>query len=124
MARPRRQPSYIYQNIHVPFKIDRVFYAYDIPGGGDRGGHAHKKCHQFLVAVSGAFEVLLDDGVNKKTVTLNRPFRGLEVKPGVWASEQGFSTGSICLVLASEAYDEDDYIRNYEDFIAYKKSKA
>lgn len=115
--------TYIYQNVHVPFKIDRVFYSYDIPGGEDRGGHAHKKCHQFLIAASGAFEVVLDDGVNKKTVTLNRPFRGLHVLPGVWASEQGFSSGSICLVLASEGYDESDYIRNYQDYLEYKQSE-
>lgn len=114
--------TFIYQNSHVPFKIDRVFYSYDIPGGEDRGGHAHKKCHQFIIAASGSFEVVLDDGLNKKTVTLNRPFWGLHVMPGVWASEQGFSSGSICLVLASEAYDEDDYIRSYEDFIVYKNN--
>lgn len=113
--------TYMYQNVHVPFKIDRVFYSYDIPGGEDRGGHAHKKCEQFIIAASGAFEVVLDDGTNKKTVTLNRPFRGLRVMPRVWASEQGFSSGSICLVLASEGYDESDYIRNYDDFLNYKK---
>lgn len=115
--------TYIYQNVHVPFKIDRVFYSYDIPGGEDRGGHAHKKCHQFIIAASGSFEVVLDDGLNKKTVTLNRPFRGLHVPPGVWASEQGFSSGSICLVLASDGYDENDYIRNYNDFLAYRNEE-
>jgi hypothetical protein len=113
--------TYIYQNVHVPFKIDRVFYSYDIPGGEDRGGHAHKHCHQFIIAASGAFEVVLDDGTNKRTVTLNRPFWGLHVQPGVWASEQGFSSGSICLVLASEGYDENDYIRNYDDYLNYIK---
>ncbi len=113
--------TFIYQNIHVPFKIDRVFYSYDIPGGEDRGGHAHKKCHQFIIAASGSFEVVLDDGINKKTISLNRPFWGLHVMPGVWASEQGFSSGSICLVLASEGYDENDYIRSYDDFITYKR---
>lgn len=113
--------TYIYQNVHVPFKINRVFYSYDIPGGEDRGGHAHKKCHQFIIAASGSFEVVLDDGINKKTITLNRPFRGLHIQPGIWASEQGFSSGSICLVLASEVYDENDYLRNYEDFQKYRK---
>lgn len=112
--------TYIYQNVHVPFKINRVFYSYDIPGGEDRGGHAHKKCHQLIIAASGAFEVVLDDGTNKQTIVLNRPFRGLHVLPGVWASEQGFSSGSICLVLASDEYDEDDYIRDHDDFVKYR----
>lgn len=111
------------ENVHVPFNINRVFYSYDIPGGEDRGAHAHKECHQFIIAASGSFEVVLDDGTNKRTVTLNRPFWGLHVPPGVWASEQGFSSGSICLVLASHGYSEDDYIRNYEEFIKYVKNK-
>ena len=116
--------TYIYENVHVPFPINRVFYSYDIPGGEDRGAHAHKHCHQFLIAASGSFEVVLDDGVNKRTVLLNRPFWGLHVPPGIWASEQGFSSGSICLVLASEGYSEDDYIRNYEDYLYYIKKKS
>lgn len=115
--------TYIYENVHVPFSINRVFYSYDIPGGEDRGAHAHKKCHQFLIAASGSFEVALDDGVNKRTVLLNRPFWGLHVPPGIWASEQGFSSGSICLVLASESYSEDDYIRNYDDYLEYIKTR-
>ena len=113
--------TYMYQNVHVPFSINRVFYSYDIPGGEDRGAHAHKHCHQFIIAASGAFEVVLDDGINKRTVTLNRPFWGLHVPPGIWASEQGFSSGSICLVLASHEYEEEDYIRNYDDYLAYLK---
>lgn len=113
--------TFIYQNIHVPFEINRVFYSYDIPGGEERGGHAHKECHQFIIAASGSFEVVLDDGTNKRTVALNRPFWGLHVPPGVWSSEQGFSSGSICLVLASHAYSEDDYIRNYDEFLDYIK---
>jgi hypothetical protein len=115
--------TYIYQNVHVPFPINRVFYSYDIPGGEDRGAHAHKYCHQFIIAASGAFEVVLDDGTNKRTVTLNRPFWGLHVPPGIWASEQGFSSGSICLVLASHGYDEEDYIRNYSDYIEHIKKQ-
>jgi hypothetical protein len=114
--------TFMYENVHVPFNINRVFYSYDIPGGEDRGAHAHKKCHQFLIAASGSFEVVLDDGINKRTVLLNRPFWGLHVPPGIWASEQGFSSGSICLVLASEGYDADDYIRNYEDYLEYVKT--
>lgn len=121
MHDPEGNLTYIYQNVHVPFPVNRVFYSYDIPGGEDRGAHAHKKCHQFLIAASGSFEVSLDDGTNKRTVLLNRPFWGLHVPPGIWASEQGFSSGSICLVLASEGYSEDDYIRNYNDYLNYLK---
>ena len=111
--------TYIYENEHVPFPINRVFYSYDIPGGESRGAHAHKKCHQFIIAASGSFEVALSDGVNKRTILLNRPFWGLHVPPGIWASEQGFSSGSICLVLASDYYDEDDYIRDYDEYLNY-----
>lgn len=109
----------IYNNINVPFDVKRVFYTYDIPGGEARGAHAHKECHQFLVAASGCYEVVLDDGINKRTVLLNRPFYGLHIPPGIWASEQGFSSGAICLVLASHVYDENDYIRDYESFLKY-----
>ncbi len=115
--------TYMYENVHVPFPINRVFYSYDIPGGEDRGAHAHKKCHQFLIAASGSFEVALDDGVNKRTVLLNRPFWGLHVPPGIWASEQGFSSGSICLVLASEGFSEDDYIRDYDEYLDFIKRR-
>ena len=111
----------IHNNINVPFEVKRVFYSYDIPGGEDRGAHAHKECHQFLIAASGAYEVLLDDGVNKRTVLLNRPFFGLHVPPGIWASEQAFSSGSICLVLASHGYTESDYIRSYEEYLDFVK---
>lgn len=104
----------------LPFDVKRVFYSYDIPGGESRGAHAHKECHQLLVAASGAFEVLLDDGVNKRTVLLNRPYYGLHVPPGIWAAEQGFSSGSICLVLASHGYDAGDYIRDYQEFLKYR----
>ena len=106
----------IHPNVNVPFDIRRVFYSFDIPGGEARGAHAHKRCHQLLVAASGSFEVVLDDGVNTRTLLLNRPFYGLHIPPGIWASEQSFSSGSICLVLASEGFDEDDYIRDYAAF--------
>lgn len=105
----------------IPFDIKRVFYIYDIPGGEDRGAHAHKKCHQFIIAASGSFDVFLDDGKNKRTVTLNRPYFGLHVPPGIWAAEQSFSSGSICLVLASEKYDAKDYIRDYNKFLNLKR---
>ncbi len=123
MHDPEGNLTYIYENVHVPFPINRVFYSYDIPGGEDRGAHAHKSCHQFLIAASGSFEVVLDDGVNKRTVLLNRPFWGLHIPPGIWASEQGFSSGSICLVLASHGYDPEDYIRDYDDYLRYLKEK-
>ena len=110
----------VHGSLNIPFDIKRVFYTYDIPGGESRGAHAHKTCHQFIVAASGAFEVVLDDGINKRTVLLNRPFFGLHIPPGIWASEQGFSSGSICLVLTSHLYEISDYIRSYDDFLNYK----
>jgi RimJ/RimL family protein N-acetyltransferase len=110
----------INNNIEVPFEIKRIFYLYDIPGGESRGAHAHKECHQFLVAASGSFEVLLDDGKLKRQILLNRPDIGLHIPPGIWASEINFSSGAICLVLASHEYNEDDYIRDYEEFNKYK----
>jgi hypothetical protein len=113
----------VQSGMNVPFDIKRVFYLYDVPGGEARGAHAHKQCHQFLVAVSGSFEVVLDDGNNKRTVVLNRPFYGLHIPPGIWAAEQGFSSGSVCLVLASEKYEEADYIRCYEEFVSFRNLK-
>lgn len=111
----------IQNNKEIPFDIKRIFYLYDIPGGESRGAHAHKECHQFLVAASGSFEVQLDDGKVKKTVMLNQPFRGLHIPPGIWASEVNFSSGAICLVLASHKYDENDYLRNYNEFLEFLK---
>jgi hypothetical protein len=111
-------------NIELPFTIQRAFYLYDVPGGESRGAHAHKQCHQFLVALSGSFEVLLDDGRTKRLVQLNRPYFGLHIPPIIWASEINFSSGSICLVLTSEKYSELDYIRNYEEFITYKNESV
>tara|TARA_B110000114_G_scaffold72816_1_gene77168 strand:+ start:15 stop:425 length:411 start_codon:yes stop_codon:yes gene_type:complete len=110
----------IENNIEIPFSIKRIFYLYDIPGGESRGAHAHKECHQFLIATSGSFEVQLDDGKVKKTVMLNQPYRGLHIPPGIWASEVNFSSGAICLVMASHTYDEKDYLRDYNAFINYK----
>jgi hypothetical protein len=103
-------------NNNVPLDIKRIYYLYDIPGGEDRGGHAHKELKQLIVAASGSFDVMLDDGLNKKIVTLNRPDFGLLVVPGIWRELMDFSSGSICLVLASEIYIENDYIRTYESF--------
>lgn len=107
-------------NKEIPFDSKRIFYLYDIKGGRSRGAHVHKECHQFLVAVSGSFDVILDDGKVKRTVTLNQPYKGLHIQPGVWASEVNFSSGAICLVLASHIYDESDYIRDYKEFLKYR----
>jgi hypothetical protein len=109
--------------LHVPFDIKRVFYLYDIPGGESRGAHAHKACHQLLVAASGAFEVLLDDGQTKRQVQLNRPDMGLHILPGIWASEVNFSSGSICLVLTSQVFDPDDYLRDYDAFLRWREQE-
>jgi hypothetical protein len=102
-----------------PFKVQRVFYLYDIAGGESRGAHAHRECHQFLIAASGSFEVSLDDGKFKRQVFLNRPDFGLHIPPGIWASELNFSSGAICLVLASTKFDEADYIRDYDEFLRF-----
>jgi len=104
-------------NKEVPFEIKRIFYIYDIPGGEDRGAHAHKECHQFLIAASGSFEIELNDGVTKRTIMLNRPYYGLHIPPGIWAAEKGFSSGAICLVLTSHGYNAEDYIRDFQIFI-------
>lgn len=105
----------------IPFDVKRIYYLYDIPGGESRGGHAHKNLYQLIIAASGCFTVTLDDGKVKRAFTLNRPYQGLLVKPGVWRTLDDFSSGSVCLVLASEKYDENDYIRDYEEFIKFRK---
>lgn len=106
--------------VNIPFPVRRIYYLYDIPGGEARGGHAHKELYQIIVAASGSFDVLLDDGQNKKIVTLNRPDYGLMIVPGIWRELFEFSSGAICLVLASHKYDESDYIREYNDFLTLK----
>jgi dTDP-4-dehydrorhamnose 3,5-epimerase-like enzyme len=111
--------SVVEQNKHIPFDIQRIFYLYDIATGESRGGHAHKDCHQFLIALNGSFDVLLDDGTTKKTIALTEPHQGLHIPPMIWAEELNFSQGAICLVLASLPYDEGDYIRSYPDFSQY-----
>lgn len=114
---PRGNLTFIEGNRHIPFDIKRVFYLYDVPTGEDRGAHAHKSLHQFIVCLSGSFDVTLDDGVNQGIVHLNRPWKGLHVPPMIWASEVNFDPGSVCLVMASDEYDESDYYRNYNEFI-------
>jgi hypothetical protein len=110
-------------NNHVPFDIQRIYYLYDIPGGASRGGHAHKDLYQLIIAASGSFNILLDDGKNKKVVHLNRPNYGLLVVPGIWRELSEFSSGGICMVLASSKYDESDYLRDYNDFKNVKLCK-
>jgi len=114
--------TFVQNFTEIPFNVKRVFYLYDIPGGESRGAHAHKICHQFLIAASGAFEVLLNDGHTKRIVQLNRPYYGLHIPPGIWASEVNFSSGSICLVLASHLFDPQDYIRDYHDYLSFKQA--
>lgn len=106
---------------NIPFEVKRVYYLYDIPSGESRGGHAHYQLEQFVIAASGSFDVILDDGTNRKRVTLNRPNLALHIVPGLWRELDNFSSGSISMVLASEVYDEKDYIRNYGKFLSYKK---
>ena len=108
-------------SVDIPFDVNRVYYLYDVPGGEDRGGHAHKELQQLIVAVSGSFDITIDDGRNKKTISLNRPYYGLHIIPGIWRDLTNFSSGAICLVLASHKYDANDYIRSYEEFIKMKK---
>lgn len=110
-------------NDTVPFEVKRTYYLYDIPGGESRGGHAHRKLQQLIVAASGSFSVTLDDGRVKRTFVLNRPYQGLLIVPGIWRTLDDFSSGSVCLVLASEKYEESDYIREYEEFITYKSGE-
>lgn len=120
IADPRGNLTPIEGEVDVPFEIKRVFYQYDVPGGESRGAHAHIKDQQFLIAVSGAFEVLIDDGKDKQVVTLNRPYFGLLIPPGIWSAEREFASGSVCLVLTDNAYDAADYINEYDDFLKSK----
>lgn len=113
---PRGNLTFIEENKPIPFSIKRVFYLYDVPGGADRGGHALKKCYQFIIAMSGSFDVVVDDGKFKKRFHLNRSYFGLLLPPMIWREMDNFSSGSVCLVLASEPYNESDYYRRYEDY--------
>ena len=118
---PRGNLSFIEAGEHIPFDIKRVYYMYDVPGGSDRGSHAHKNLHQFIVAMSGSFDVVLDDGQEKKRFHLNRSYYGLYVCPMMWRDLDNFSSGAVCMVLASEHYDEVDYVREYQQFLEMTK---
>ncbi|MGV3697896.1 sugar 3,4-ketoisomerase [Flavobacterium sp.] len=113
----------ITNGVEVPFDIKRIYYLYDVPGGEARGAHGHKELHQIMVALSGSFTVTLDDGSDKQSFHLYQPYQGLLIPPGLWRDLDTFSSGSICMVLASELYDEEDYFRNYEEFKLWKSSK-
>ena len=114
---PRGNLSFIEGNRHIPFDIKRVYYLYDVPGGATRGGHAHKELQQLVIAMSGSFDVLLDDGLEKTRIHLNRSYQGLYICPMIWRDLDNFSSGSVCMVLASNQYDETDYYRDYEQFL-------
>ncbi|OED46080.1 hypothetical protein AB832_01065 [Flavobacteriaceae bacterium (ex Bugula neritina AB1)] len=117
---PRGNIGVIEKNI-IPFKTNRVYYLYDVPSDAVRGGHAHKKLKQVLIALSGSFDIILRDSFNEKKITLNKPDKGLLIESGIWRELENFSAGSVCLVLASECYDEEDYIRDFETFKEHKK---
>lgn len=114
---PRGNLSFIEGNRHIPFEIKRVYYLYDVPGGETRGGHAHKNLQQLIISMSGSFDVVLDDGLAKKTVSLNRSYQGLYLPSMMWRDLVNFSSGSVCMVLASDCYDEADYYRDYDEFL-------
>lgn len=114
---PRGNLTFIEGKHHIPFDIQRVYYLYDVPGGAERGGHAHKGLEQLIIAMSGSFDVILDDGLNKRRVHLNRSYNGLYVCPMIWRELDNFSSGSVCMVLASNKYDEGDYYRDYQQFL-------
>ena len=107
----------------IPFEIKRAYWVYDVPGGESRGSHAHKTLEQFIIAASGSFRVTLDDGTQKRSFTLNRPYQGLLVKPGMWRELDDFSSGAVCMVLASDLYKAEDYIRDYDEFLAFRGLK-
>lgn len=113
--------TFIENSQEIPFEMKRVYYLYDVPGGADRGAHAHKALHQLVIAVSGSFEIELDDGQNKRRFRLDRPYSGLYICPLMWRQLDNFSSGAVCLVLASEAYDESDYLRDYQEFLKAAK---
>jgi dTDP-4-dehydrorhamnose 3,5-epimerase-like enzyme len=113
---PRGNLTFVESSRQVPFDIRRVYYLYDVPGGSERGGHAHKTLHQLMIAMSGSFDIVLDDGFNKRRIHLNRSYQGLYIPPMMWRELDNFSSGSVCMVLASDYYTESDYLRTYDEF--------
>ncbi len=124
IADPRGNLTFIEGGRHVPFEIKRVYYLYDVPGGAERGGHAHKELHQLIIAMSGSFDVMVDDGENKKLVHLNRSYLGLYIPPMMWRDLDNFSSGSVCMVVASDFYKESDYYHEYADFLQGLKEQG
>jgi hypothetical protein len=123
IAEPRGNLTFVEGGRHIPFDIKRVYYLYDVPGGAERGGHAHKALHQLIIAMSGSFDVVLDDGYGKKRIHLNRSYMGLYVCPMIWRELDNFSSGSVCMVLASNYYEESDYYRDHVDFLLAIKNQ-
>jgi len=119
---PRGNLTFVEGDNHVPFPIKRVFYLYDVPTAASRGAHAHREQHQFLICLSGSFDVEIDDGRDQRLIHLNRPWKGLHVPPTIWAAEVNFDPGTLCLVLASDTFSETDYIRDYDAFIASRRA--
>jgi dTDP-4-dehydrorhamnose 3,5-epimerase-like enzyme len=120
---PQGNLTFVEGQRHVPFEIERVYYMYDVPGGATRGGHAHRALEQVIIAMSGSFEVVLDDGVDRKNVTLNRSYVGLYLPPMIWRELVNFSSGSVCMALASAYYEEADYYRDYDQFRSAAESQ-
>jgi len=120
IADPRGNLTFVEGNRHIPFAIQRVFYLYDVPGGAERGGHANKALHQLIIAMSGSFDVVLDDGAEKRRIHLNRSYSALYVCPMIWRALDNFSSGSVCMVLASHPYDQDDYYRDYDEYVSVR----
>jgi dTDP-4-dehydrorhamnose 3,5-epimerase-like enzyme len=121
---PRGNLTFIEGGHHVEFEIKRVYYLYDVPGGSERGGHAHKALHQLIIAMSGSFDVVLNDGVQQKRIQLNRSYNGLYVPPMIWRELDNFSSGSVCMVLASNLYTEDDYYRDFAEYMRHRWSRS
>lgn len=121
IADPRGNLTVCEGNHNVPFEVKRVYWTYDVPGGGRRGGHAHKVIYEFLVATSGSFHVTLDNGKERKTYMLNHPWEGLLIFPGVWRTLEDFSSGAVCMVMASDHYEESDYVRDYDEYLQMVK---
>lgn len=121
---PRGNLTFVQEGREVPFKIARAYWIYDVPAGEERGGHSHRNLHQLLVAVGGSFDVNITDGFTRRTITLNRPFKGLYLPPGIWRDITNFSSGGVCLSLVDDFFSEEDYVRDFEDFMALAQARG